>query len=113
MKKAQGDKGYIAMLESIKEMGATGAKGTMDIYIFTSWCKMGFYEIDFGWGKPSWVTGFVGHGYPMVMNTINLIDTRCGEGIEAWVNLDAEEMEILHGNSELFAFASLDPSPLP
>ncbi|KAI3745712.1 hypothetical protein L6452_08118 [Arctium lappa] len=111
--KAQGDKGYIAMLESIKEMGEIGSEGTMDNYLFTSWCKMGFYEIDFGWGKPSWVTGIVGHGYPVVMNIINLIDTKCGEGIEAWVNLDEEEMEILQGNPELLAFASLDPSPLP
>ncbi|KAI3745715.1 hypothetical protein L6452_08121 [Arctium lappa] len=110
---AQGDKGYIAMQQSVKEMGEIRSKGTMDNYLFTSWCRMGFYNIDFGWGKPSWVAGVVGHGSPVFMNIITLMDTKYGEGIEAWVNLDEEEMEILQSNSELLSFASLDPSSLP
>ncbi|KAI3745711.1 hypothetical protein L6452_08117 [Arctium lappa] len=112
VKKAQGDEGYIALQQSIKETIEIGSKGTMDAYVFTSWCKMGSYEIDFGWGKPSWVAGIVGHGSLVFTNVITLMDTKCGEGIEAWVNLDENEMDILSGNSELLAFASLDPSPL-
>ncbi|KAI3745706.1 hypothetical protein L6452_08112 [Arctium lappa] len=113
VKKAQGDKGYIAMLESMKDMGEICSKGTMDVLNFTSWCKMGFYDIDFGWGEPCWLTGVIGDGSPVFLNLITLMDTKCGEGIEAWVNLDEEEMEILQSNSELLTFASLDPSPLP
>ncbi|XP_024985120.1 vinorine synthase-like [Cynara cardunculus var. scolymus] len=111
--KAQGENGYIAMVESMKDMGEVSSKGTMDVYNFTSWCRMGFYDIDFGWGKPCWLTGVVGDGCPVFLNLITLTDTKCGEGIEAWVNMDEEEMKILESNSELLAFASLDPSPLP
>ncbi|KAI3745707.1 hypothetical protein L6452_08113 [Arctium lappa] len=111
--KAQGDEGYIALEQSMKEMGEIGSEGTMDNYLISSWCKMGFYEIDFGWGKPSWVAGIVGHGHPVFINLITLMDTKCGEGIEAWVNLDEEVMKILQHNPELLAFASLDPTRLP
>ncbi|CAI9270459.1 unnamed protein product [Lactuca saligna] len=96
--------------KSLQEMG--GSTGGIDNYGFTSWCRMGFYEIDFGWGKPSWVTGIVGDGSPVFMNLVTLMDTKSGEGIEAWVNLDESEMEILKKNQELLSYASLDPSPL-
>ncbi|PWA29497.1 hypothetical protein CTI12_AA095500 [Artemisia annua] len=113
VKKAQGDEGYIEMQKSLEEqIGEIGAKGTIDNYNFTSWCKMGFHEIDFGWGNPSWVTGPVGDGVPVFMNLVTLMDTNCGEGIEAWVVLDEKEMEILQRNQEILTYASLDPSPL-
>ncbi|KAI3724627.1 hypothetical protein L2E82_36410 [Cichorium intybus] len=112
VKKAQGDEGYVAMQNSLKEMAGIGSMGPIAYYGFTSWCKMGFYEIDFGWGKPSWVTGLVGDGMPVFMNLVTLMDTKSGEGIEAWVNLDEPEMEILKKNQELLSYASLDPSPL-
>ncbi|KAK1359235.1 hypothetical protein POM88_043709 [Heracleum sosnowskyi] len=25
----------------------------------SSWCKIPFYEADFGWGKPSWISRFI------------------------------------------------------
>nr|XP_043631542.1 stemmadenine O-acetyltransferase-like [Erigeron canadensis] len=111
--KAQGDEGYIAIMKSLQEMGQVASKGPIDNYSFTSWCNMGFYEIDFGWGKPSWVTGLVGDGVPVFMNLVSLMDAKSGDGgIEAWLNLDEIDMKILQGNQELLAYASLDPSPL-
>ncbi|KAI3980249.1 hypothetical protein MKX01_035433 [Papaver californicum] len=56
----------------------------------TSWCNFGFYEIDFGWGRPIWVTTdatLFPHKNNFVMN-----DTICGEGIEVWVNLVEDDM---------------------
>nr|XP_043625470.1 BAHD acyltransferase At5g47980-like [Erigeron canadensis] len=110
--KAQGNKGYIVMMKSLQEIGQVGSKGPIDNYNFTSWCNMGFYEIDFGWGKPSWETGLVGDGIPVFMNLVTLMDTKSGGGIEAWLILDEKEMKILQCNQELLAYASLDPSPL-
>ncbi|GKA34735.1 vinorine synthase-like protein [Tanacetum coccineum] len=101
------------MQKSLQEIWEIDSKG-MDInsYNFTSWCKMGFYEIDFGWGKPIWLAGVVDEGAPVFINIINLVDTKDGEGIEAWVNLDEEEMRILQANPKLLAYASIDPSPI-
>ncbi|XP_076906129.1 limonoid 7-O-acetyltransferse-like, partial [Bidens hawaiensis] len=108
--KAQGDEGYIAMHKWLQE---NGAMGTINNYLFTSWCNMGFYDIDFGWGKPSWVTGIVGDGMDVFRNFVTLVDTKCHRGVEAWVNLDEEEMKILQCNQELLAYASINPSVLP
>ncbi|CAI9259455.1 unnamed protein product [Lactuca saligna] len=107
VKKLQGDKGREMMEDCLKRL-----KDCEDHVGFTSWCKMGFYEVDFGWGKPMWVCGSVSDGSPVFMNLIVLIDTRCGKGIEAWVSMDEHDINILKHNSELLEFASLDPSPL-
>ncbi|GJU35789.1 vinorine synthase-like protein [Tanacetum coccineum] len=110
--KAQGNEGYIAMQKSLQEMGEIESVWPTNNYNFTSWCNMGFYDIDFGWGKPSWVISFVGEGVPVFMNLVTLMDTKCGGGIEAWVSLEEQDMENLKGNQELLAYASLDPSPI-
>ncbi|KAK2665375.1 hypothetical protein Ddye_003949 [Dipteronia dyeriana] len=62
-------------------------KGEGDVYMFSSLRNVPFYEVDFGWGKPAWVS-LVHRPYKGVM----LVDTKAGDGIEAWVNMDKEEM---------------------
>ncbi|XP_076951784.1 epi-neemfruitin B 7-O-acetyltransferse L7AT-like [Bidens hawaiensis] len=109
---AQGDEWYVAMHKLLQQMGEIGSVGPTEYYIFTSWCKMGFNDIDFGWGKPSWVSGLIGKGFKGFFNLVTLMDTKCGEGVEAWVTLDEEELKILQCNPELLAYASVDPSPL-
>ncbi|MFS7947347.1 putative alcohol O-acetyltransferase [Helianthus anomalus] len=110
--KLQGDKGPQVMEESLKLMKDCGTNGSLDYIGITSWCKMGFYEVDFGRGKPLWVCGHVSHGSPVFIDFVVLMDTRDGDGIEAWVNLDEHKMHILRHDPKLLAFASLDPSPL-
>ncbi|XP_038716204.1 stemmadenine O-acetyltransferase-like [Tripterygium wilfordii] len=110
VKKLRSDEGNSVISDSFKEIGELGRQG-VDIFGFSSWCKLGFYDADFGWGKPVWVSSF-GMDGSVFMNLIMLNDTRSGDGIEAWVTLDEEEMEILEHNPELMEFASLDTSPL-
>ncbi|GER34450.1 HXXXD-type acyl-transferase family protein [Striga asiatica] len=69
-------------LEEIRELGS---EDRVDHYGFSSWCKLGFYDVDFG---------------------------RFDDGIEAWVTLDEEEMAILECNQEFKDFVSFNPSPL-
>ncbi|GJV50254.1 vinorine synthase-like protein [Tanacetum coccineum] len=70
-------------------------------------------QADFGWGKPIWACGGgVCHGSPVFMNFVVLMDTKYGDGIEAWVNMDEYEMHVIKHNPELLEFASIDPSPL-
>ncbi|KAK1359236.1 hypothetical protein POM88_043710 [Heracleum sosnowskyi] len=48
----------------------------------SSWCKIPFYEADFGWGKPSWISNAC-----RIAEMVTLQDTKSGEGVEAWVTL--------------------------
>ncbi|XP_048436065.1 uncharacterized protein LOC103930899 isoform X2 [Pyrus x bretschneideri] len=55
-----------------------------------------FYEPNFGWGKPPWVT--LGTEFK---NLIVLMDTRDGDGIEVSLNLKEEDLAIFESNREL------------
>ncbi|EOY22399.1 3'-N-debenzoyl-2'-deoxytaxol N-benzoyltransferase, putative [Theobroma cacao] len=72
---------------------------------FTSWCRFPFYETDFGWGKPIWL------GTALRFNRAAFfLDTRDGEGIEAWITLTQKEMAKLEQDPDILAHASFKPS---
>ncbi|KDP26743.1 hypothetical protein JCGZ_17901 [Jatropha curcas] len=77
-----------------------------NIYMCSSLCGFSFYVADFGWGKPTWVT----HSILDARNIIMLIDTREGNGIEAYVSLEENEMAVFESNKELLAFAKINPT---
>ncbi|XP_021911535.1 BAHD acyltransferase At5g47980-like [Carica papaya] len=111
IKELGGEKGKEMMLDFIKEIKEFGSNDETDYLGFTSWCKFGFYGADFGWGKPVWVSN-IGVEAPLFANFVVLIESRLGDGIEAWVTIDEEEMMILQSDNHLLSYASLDPSPL-
>ncbi|KAF3437950.1 hypothetical protein FNV43_RR20706 [Rhamnella rubrinervis] len=76
------------------------------IFSFTSWCNFKFYEADFGWNKPIWVS--IAAEPPV--NLLILRDTRDGGGVEAWVTLTKQEMALFECEPQLLQFASLNPS---
>ncbi|ESQ55975.1 hypothetical protein EUTSA_v10025210mg [Eutrema salsugineum] len=82
---------------------------THEPYTVSSWCKLPLYEANFGWGSPVWVVGNVA---PTLENIAMLIDSKDGQGIEAFVTLPEENMSSFEQNQELLAFASLNPSVL-
>ncbi|KAK6805476.1 hypothetical protein RDI58_003261 [Solanum bulbocastanum] len=60
----------------------------IDAYGTSSWCKLPWYEADFGWGKPFWVS-------PVGFNANEgafLMDTKDGNGIQATVCLKEKDM---------------------
>ena len=79
----------------------------MDYYNCTSWCNFELYGADFGWGKPTWLS-------PVFTikqkNVACLIDTRDGDGIEAWISLSPEDMALFESNKELLEFSAANPS---
>ncbi|MCD7465917.1 hypothetical protein HAX54_002132 [Datura stramonium] len=76
--------------EFMKHMGKLVelfSKGEVEFCNFTSWCRFPMYEVDFGWGKPVWVCTTT---FPYE-NMIIFVSTKCGEGIEAWVNMHVDD----------------------
>ncbi|KAJ0094107.1 hypothetical protein Patl1_16844 [Pistacia atlantica] len=110
VKKLQSEVAYEEITESLKEELCMLISHDMEFYICTSLCNFSFYDIDFGWGKPTWVTNI--SGGPL-KNVVKLIDTRGGDGaIEAWVILSEQDMALFEKDKELLAYASLNPSVL-
>jgi hypothetical protein len=101
-------KAFMAVCESFQEAGSMLQEGNVDFYASTDFCRFPFYGIDFGWGKPTWVTIPTGAN----KNVTTIMDTRDGEGVEAWVTLTEEDMAFFERDRELLAAASLDPSAL-
>ncbi|GLT69019.1 hypothetical protein SLA2020_412040 [Shorea laevis] len=118
VKDLQGDGGFSKLCELMKgtigTFSSAECSSGMNYIAFTSWCNFGLYDIDFGWGKPMWVScvGSSNDSETVFLNTIILMDTRSGDGIEAWVRLDQEDMTMLAQDKELLDFASFDLSPI-
>ncbi|CAL8098606.1 unnamed protein product [Prunus armeniaca] len=114
-KMRSGEEGKSLMLKCLKEIIKTKEEEEekKDYYGFSSWCKFGLYEAgDFGWGKPIWVSSIASTGNSVFMNLIILVDTKLGDGIEAWVTLDQHHMALLQSNPLLQKYVSFDPTPL-
>ncbi|MBA0770953.1 hypothetical protein Gotri_019492 [Gossypium trilobum] len=111
----KGDGGWLKYCECMKEIGKAshGTNDKIDLIVFSSWCNMGVYEIDFGWGKPTWVACAPKiKSKTEMVNMIFLMDSKMGNGIEAWVYLEEQHMAMLEQNQELLAFGILEQSPL-
>ncbi|GAV84450.1 Transferase domain-containing protein [Cephalotus follicularis] len=78
-----------------------------DMYMCSSWCKFPLYEADFGWGKPKWVCI---SALAASVNTLVIVDTIHGDGIEAWLSLCEEDMDVLERDQEFLEFATLNPN---
>ncbi|XP_038710971.1 stemmadenine O-acetyltransferase-like [Tripterygium wilfordii] len=115
VKSFQGDQGlrnYCEDMGKFRELNSKAVSDGAEQIFFNSWCNMGMYDADYGWGKPLWVP-FLPMVRPFPVSWIQLMDTRRGSGIEAWLMLDEPVMSVLeHDKLLLSAAASLDPSPL-
>ncbi|EEF52814.1 Anthranilate N-benzoyltransferase protein, putative [Ricinus communis] len=111
VQKLSGEEGFSKVCECLQEFGEVYSNAGADYLTFTSLCNVGIYETDFGWGRPIWVTpgGITG---PVFQNLVFLNETSVGDGIEAWLTLDEQDMIILERDTEILSFSALDPSPL-
>ncbi|XAR61577.1 Vinorine synthase [Bertholletia excelsa] len=110
--KLQSGEGSSIVSENVKAMTELCSKGPVEYYGFTSWSKFGMYETEFGWGKPTWVSSHRITG-PVFMNLVHMVETKRGDGIEAWITLDERDMAALLGDQEFLKFASVDPALFP
>lgn len=99
--KLQGDE-FPKVIESLEKAWILVAEKGIPCYSFSSWTRFGFYENDFGWGKPQWACTI---GVP-IKNVVILMATRDGDRIEAWVTLTEVDMAQFENNPELLQFTS-------
>ncbi|XP_073020718.1 pelargonidin 3-O-(6-caffeoylglucoside) 5-O-(6-O-malonylglucoside) 4'''-malonyltransferase-like [Primulina eburnea] len=71
--------------------------GEVHVLWFSDWSKFGFYEVDFGWGKPIWCSV----GSPAADNLVILMENKEGDGIEACVHLHQKFMESFEQQQEI------------
>ncbi|KAJ7946364.1 vinorine synthase-like [Quillaja saponaria] len=96
--------------EALKEMGNVWKKSKdFSMYISSSFCNFLMNEVDFGWGKPVWVTNTP---RTIMANTIYLLDTKEVGGVDALVQFEEEEITKLELNQELLQFATVNPIPI-
>ncbi|PPD79738.1 hypothetical protein GOBAR_DD23345 [Gossypium barbadense] len=88
--------------EYLRDKAASYGKGEMVSLTFTSLCRFPMYEADFGWGKPIWA----GSADRQIKNVTTFTDAINGDGIEAWVTLNEEEMAKFDCDEELLAYVN-------
>ena len=99
----KGPDGAIKAHEGMKNMAENYLDRDIQVCTFTSWCRFPFYEVDFGWGKPTRVSCCT---IP-INNLAIFIDRRCDDGMEAWVNMEADDMARFEQDQELLSFVSI------
>ena len=99
VKKLQDHTQYLVFL---KEETEKIQKKDIVPFSFSSLCRFPIYEMDFGWGNPMWI----GRVSLPFKNVTVFIDTKSGDGIEAWVNLKEDDMAKFESDPELLAYAS-------
>ncbi|CAL1359891.1 unnamed protein product [Linum trigynum] len=87
------------------EQGSDGAGSRRHVFGCSSWCGFPFYEADFGWGKPVWVT----HTFAGAKDIITMMDTRNGDGIEVTVCLEGGVMAAFETDEKLLSFCTINP----
>lgn len=96
------------LLNTRNELHEAKEKDEVDVYMFTSWCRFAFYDVDFGWGKPVWLSRI--HS---AYESTALLDSEDGEGIETWLSFNKQDMPLfLRGIEEdILALKSTSKEP--
>ncbi|KAK9090206.1 hypothetical protein Sjap_023383 [Stephania japonica] len=81
---------------------ASSSEGELGLYDVSSLLNFPFYEVDFGWGKPAWV-GSLNESFN---NVVRYLDTKSGDGVDAWVTISKEDMAQFESMPELLEYAT-------
>ena len=92
---------FPTLLRTRNELYEAVEKGEVDVFMFTSWCNFPAYKIDFGWGKPVWMSR-IHSGF----EAATFLDTEGGDGIEAWLSFNKQEMPLFLQDEDILAFTS-------
>ncbi|CAK7329171.1 unnamed protein product [Dovyalis caffra] len=99
-KASSSDDLFLTVINDFRKVSEAVKESDADVYMFSSWCQLPLYEADFGWGKPS----LLRRGGQVQKEMILLLDTKDGDGIEAWVSLEEENMLLFQQDPDIVAF---------
>lgn len=85
------------LMDPLRTAGRTSMSGEGNVLTFTDYSKLEFYEADLGWGKPVWAS-IAPH---TIANTVVLMGSKDGDGIEAWVHLERNDMRLFEQDEEI------------
>ncbi|PON39725.1 Transferase [Parasponia andersonii] len=88
------------LMEAAKEIFMKGEQ--LIPFSFTSLCRFPLYDADFGWGKPAWVSSAT----LTFDKLVAFMDTKAGNGIEAYIGLKEEDMAKLEDDKEFIKAVS-------
>ncbi|WOG81731.1 hypothetical protein DCAR_0100882 [Daucus carota subsp. sativus] len=92
---------FTEIAKNFNEIEEEKGNEEVDVHLLSTLCRFPVYEVDFGWGKPEWVTT---GGMPVEL--IFLFDTKCETGIEAIVNLNEADMIEFENDSDIKAYTT-------
>ncbi|XP_047313009.1 stemmadenine O-acetyltransferase-like [Impatiens glandulifera] len=88
IRRIRGDEGYEVMIDNWMKMGELVTSEEANFFRFSSWCRFPIYDVDFGMGKPVWAS----IGSLNIKNSAFLMDSKCGNGVDAWVTMNQQDM---------------------
>ncbi|KAI3470284.1 hypothetical protein Pfo_026947 [Paulownia fortunei] len=85
---SEGEDGRMFLIDTSVYASEKSLRPDVNVVWVTDWSKFRFYEADFGWGKPVWASV----ANVVIKNHVLLMNTKEGDGIEAWVQLQETDM---------------------
>nr|GMD80198.1 vinorine synthase-like [Ipomoea batatas] len=99
IKKMHIEGGYLKELMAISNSLSVDKKHNKGLNI-SSWCKVPFYEVDFGWGKPRWIATI------LVLKDLAIFMDMDDGGVEVWLGLPQGIMSNLERDEQFLAHLS-------
>ncbi|KAL7106447.1 hypothetical protein ACP275_07G114500 [Erythranthe tilingii] len=93
---------HSTITETFANIRGKRSSGEVNVMFFTDWSKFGLYDVDFGWGKPVGV----GIGAVLAMNVVRLVNNKEGDGIEAWVHLNSNDIAYFEQDQDIELLAT-------
>ncbi|EPS62693.1 hypothetical protein M569_12097, partial [Genlisea aurea] len=115
VKRMVGEDGAKGYFENMKIIWDGISEDDDDFLLFSSWCGFGFYDLDFGFGSPTWVTRCDDGNESKedkYLNVVWLMDSKYDGGIEAWVILEESYMIIFDKYMNSGEFNYKNPNPI-
>ncbi|PON71594.1 Transferase [Trema orientale] len=89
--------------DSLRKGSERFARGEGVGLALSSLCRFPLYEADFGCGKPAWVSS----ADRCFQNIVALLDNKNGDGIEAYISLNPDDMARFEVDKEFLSLLSL------